>query len=225
MEGSSRASFAIFGCGTPLVSIVFPLLLHTKRARPSCAVSFLEPYSRHAISSSVCGIGAALVAIVVFTSVSWVAAYNLAQVVYKFLDRFERTVQTEPQYDLNKSTTDNAPVASDQPESSLTKTEKLPYGFALARFGGGFVGGLGTVLGIALLNRRFRQPEDLLLVSVVAMILGGLLELMNVGEEGHVMFLSLFVCWQSAVTALIARTLSSTQPDTENLDFRSVWQH
>ena len=168
---------------------------------------------------------AALVAIVVFTSVSWVAAYDSAQIVYKFLDRFERTVRTEPQYDANESTTDNAPVASDQPESSLTKTEKVPYGFALAGFGGGFVGGLGTVLGIALLNRRFRQPEDLLLVTVVAMILGGLLELMNADKEGHVMFLSLFVCWQSAVTALIARTLSSAQPDTENLDFRSVWQH
>jgi hypothetical protein len=70
---------------------------------------------------------------------------------------------------------------------------------------GGLVGGLGTCLAVATANARFRRLEHWLLTLAVATFFGAIEQVYDLlGEAG---LLALFVAWQAAVIASIARAL------------------
>ena len=70
---------------------------------------------------------------------------------------------------------------------------------------GGLVGGLGTCLAVAIANPRFRRWEGWLLTLLIATLLGAVESIYDrMGEAG---LLALFVVWQAAVIASIARAL------------------
>jgi hypothetical protein len=70
---------------------------------------------------------------------------------------------------------------------------------------GGFVGGLGTCLAFAIANARFRRLEHWLLTLTVATFFGAIEQVYDL--LGDVGLLALFVAWQAAVIASIARAL------------------
>jgi hypothetical protein len=70
---------------------------------------------------------------------------------------------------------------------------------------GGFVGGLGTCLAVVIANARFRRLEHWLLTLTVATFFGAIEQVYDL--LGDVGLLALFVAWQAAVIASIARAL------------------
>jgi hypothetical protein len=70
---------------------------------------------------------------------------------------------------------------------------------------GGLVGGLGTCLAVAIANPRFRRLEHWLLTLTVATFFGAIEQVYDL--LGDVGLLALFVAWQAAVIASIARAL------------------
>jgi hypothetical protein len=84
----------------------------------------------------------------------------------------------------------------------------VPFTGAISGFAGGFVGGMVTVFGISVANRRFRRVQDVLPVIVAATILGGLVEAVFINPHWGTSLL--FLAWQTAVIVLIAKALAAS---------------
>jgi hypothetical protein len=138
---------------------------------------------------------------VVLTTVAWIAAYDV-------------TIKADSTIGDLRMTSDTIAVLS-QPGggSAATLRERWrdllpqvrlggPISFAL----GGLVGGFGTALAVAIANARFRRGGDWLLTLAVATFFGAIEKLYDVlGDAG---MLAMFVAWQTAVIASIARGLA-----------------
>ena len=80
---------------------------------------------------------------------------------------------------------------------------------------GGLIGGVGTLLGVAIVNVRMRRPETFLPIATVAVLLGMILQAAFLSDPyGMIGYFLLFVCWQSMVAAAIARALSSATAES-----------
>jgi hypothetical protein len=81
---------------------------------------------------------------------------------------------------------------------------------------GGLIGGVGTLLGVAVVNVRMRRPEMLLPIATVAVLLGLILQAAFLSEPyGTIGYFLLFVCWQSTVAMLSVRALSMATAASE----------
>jgi hypothetical protein len=73
---------------------------------------------------------------------------------------------------------------------------------------GGLVGGFGTLFGVAIASSRLRRLDKLLPIAVVAIVLGSLVEAVDLPTPyGTIGFVLLFVSWQAAVVGMIAHVL------------------
>jgi hypothetical protein len=147
----------------------------------------------------------ALVVAVLVTTAAWILAYDLTVQTDSHLGDFHQLS------DLIAALRQGPDVApSTDPGIVLPgvhgTTGKLPFSDAISFGVGGLVGGLGTCLAVALANPRFRRPGALMLTLLVATALGAIEKVYDLmGEAG---LLALFVVWQSAVIASIARGLT-----------------
>jgi len=75
---------------------------------------------------------------------------------------------------------------------------------------GGFIGGLGTCLAVAIANPKFRRLEAWLLTLLVATLFGAIEKVYEQFAElfDDAALCALFVAWQAAVIASIARGLA-----------------
>lgn len=157
-----------------------------------------------------------LVALVAFTTIAWVLAFNSTVIIYQQLTGYQKEV-------LNSAAPaePNSPDAAAEPQSHdetlaerQKKIEYLPFRGAISGFVGGLVGSMVTASGISVANRRFRRMQDLLPVIVAATILGGLVELTTLPHASSLTLLLLFVAWQTAVIVLIANALAANPTES-----------
>jgi hypothetical protein len=88
----------------------------------------------------------------------------------------------------------------------------MPFMPALVGMIGGLIGGVGTLLGIVIVNVSMRRVETLP-IATAAVVVGAILQaVFRYGKAGAFL---LFVCWQSAVAATIAHGLSIATAESE----------
>jgi TIR domain len=157
-----------------------------------------------------------LVALIVFTTVAWVLAYDSTYSIYNQLTGYQKEVSNAAAPAKPQSTDAAAePKSKDATPAELQKEiEYVPFRGAISGFVGGLVGGIATVCGIAVANRRFRRMQDLLPVIVAATVLGGLVEVTMLPGASSWTLLMLFVAWQTAVIVLIANGLTSNATES-----------
>lgn len=138
------------------------------------------------------------------TTAAWIAAWDLTAKADSRLGNFHELADLF----ATQSNPEQGPDIAPRVDMAAVRgsMEKLPFRNTISFGIGGLVGGFGTCLAVALANARFRRPGAWLLTLLVATILGALEPLYDLmGEAG---LLALFVLWQSAVIASIARGLA-----------------
>lgn len=165
-----------------------------------------------------------LVALVVFTTIAWVLAFNSTLTVFDQLSGYSKQVAAVP---AEPGPSDAQPEAVDpahrltsdaqsaEPVEPQTRVETVPFSGAISGFVGGLIGGTVTVFGISVANRRFRRVQDLMQVVVAATVLGGLVQLIILTQaKSGWAFLLLFVAWQTTVIVLIANALAANPTES-----------
>jgi len=171
-----------------------------------------------------------LVFIVLITTASWVLAYNTTVLTYQQIDKYTRVIQSAPAADDanasnaadRKNHDAGAGATSDANASGtvapLTIPRHFPLVAAISGMVGGFIGGFGTLLGVAIVNSRLRRIEKLLPVLVAATVIGSLVAFVDQPDPYETVgSILLFVCWQAAVAGMIARILFSAESATEQV--------
>jgi len=157
-----------------------------------------------------------LVALIAFTTIAWVLAFDSTLIIYQQLTGYQKVILNSVAPAEPESTDAAAePQSLDAtPAERQKEIEHLPFSGAISGFVGGLVGSMVTVSGISVANRRFRRMQDLLPVIVAATILGGLVELITMSDASSWTFLLLFVAWQTAVIVLIANALGANPTES-----------
>jgi hypothetical protein len=145
-----------------------------------------------------------LIALAVLVTVAaWIAAYDSTAVTHAYLDHFQREkVGAAP-----GSPPSDAAGGGNLDPFAGNQRERLPIRGALSFAVGGFVGGLGTTLAVAIASPRFRRFEFWVATVFVAILFAVLPELYS-RLTGELTLLALFATWQAAVMASIARALA-----------------
>ena len=170
-----------------------------------------------------------LCVIVAFTLAAWVLAVNVTQFTFEQLSNYTKPAPTASIQDdaaaANQagSAAPNAPAANTPgngaPDASAVAlpppSKNLPFAPGLVGMIGGLIGGVGTLLGIIIVNVSMRRIEALLPAATVAALLGAILQVAFIpGVLKKVGYCLFFVCWQSMVAAAIARALSSATAES-----------
>lgn len=157
-----------------------------------------------------------LAALIAFTTIAWVLAYDSTAIIYGQLTGYQKEVANSATPAEPASTDAAAGPNSDDvtPAERQKEMGYLPFSGALSGFVGGLVGGMVTVSGISVANRRFRRVQDLLPVIVAATVLGGLVELTTRPHASSWTLLLLFAAWQTAMIVLIANALAANPAES-----------
>jgi hypothetical protein len=138
-----------------------------------------------------------------FTVGAWLLAHDSAVSTFTYLDRFA----VEGGSPMPDVTGDVDPL-----NQTLKRRERLPIAKVLTYAVGGFVGGLGTILAVAIANPRFRRLDPWLLTLFVAVLVAILAEIYG-DTAGAFAWLVLFTTWQAAVIASIGYGLARDAPE------------
>jgi hypothetical protein len=155
--------------------------------------------------------------IVAFTLAAWVLAVNVTQFTYDQASDYTKPAPAAANRDDTAGANTAGNGAPDAPATVLPPSEQtLPFIPALVGMIGGLIGGVGTLLGIVIVNASTRRVEALLPTATVAVLLGAILQAAFILDAyGQAGYFLLFVCWQSAVAATIAHALSIATPESE----------
>jgi hypothetical protein len=165
-------------------------------------------------------------AIVFFTAVSWVLAYNATFLTFSKLEDYTKTITLPappgpvPGGLGNDGNSGNSDVNTGDQNFVMPpeKQQPLPLAGVLCGMIGGLVGGAGTLFGVAVVNARVRRIEKLLPILVAAILIGSILQFGLSSSKSvlkTVSFVLLFVCWQAAVAGMIAQVLSNVRSEQE----------
>jgi hypothetical protein len=136
-----------------------------------------------------------LVFAVLITTAAWILAYDL-------------TVLADEKIGSLRKTTDIIDVLAGGAAGGRGSSTQNGFvlGTALSFGLGGLIGGIGTALAAALAHPRMRRPPAFVLTVVVGTVFGAIEKVYDLlGDAG---LLVLFMCWQAAVIASVARGLA-----------------
>ena len=148
------------------------------------------------------------------TVLSWIMAVNAWEIANDQLQKYTYRV---PHVEIPSNGPDGSRADPRSTGEQSNEVQRFPFTLAVCGMIGGLVGGIGTLLGVALANDRARRARGFLPIVVVAVLIGALFGIPTPTTEGAwewyppwLIGLFLFSCWQAAFAGMLAQVLART---------------